>query len=142
MTIPGYIFPAIGLTGILVSFVWVAHLLSKVIQENSEEKVRTTAAILDQRIRASLSYLYFLKTRSGSSAAKSGPTKAGYSREELMSEIRFLNDQIEAAYTQMSDEKCIMENDQLLEMLTNEYDVASKELREIEENFEVIFLSG
>ena len=77
--------------------------------------------------------------RSGSENKANGGAK---SREELMTEIRYLNNEIELAYTRMSDEVCIVESDELLEILTSEYDLASRELREIEENFETIFLES
>ncbi len=139
MTTASYIFPGLCLLSIIGSFIWVSHLLSNFNEENLDNKIKRATSILDERIRIALSYLYFLKMRSGSENNANGGAQ---SREELMTEIRYLNNEIELAYTRMSDEVCIVENDELLEILTSEYDLASRELRDIEETFETIFLES
>jgi len=136
MTIAGYIFPVLGVFSIVASFFWVAHLLSHIGEKNSKKSLKAVNYVLDKRINQGLSYLYFLKTRSGKQGADEP------SRQEIMLEIQNLSEQIESAYERMSEEICIVENDQLLEVLTTEYDRVSRELREIEENFETVFLAG
>jgi len=136
MIIPGYMFPILGVFCIVASFLWVAHLLSRIGEKNILKSLKTVTSVLDKRINQGLSYLYFLKTRSGKQGADEP------SRQEIVLEIQRLDDQIEAAYNRMSEEVCIVENEDLLEVLTTEYDKVSRELREIEENFETVFLSS